>query len=378
MITKSNLNKAQILVVDDEPLIRDIITRKLTESGYKCTQAPNGLDALEKLNTHKIDLVLLDINMPGKSGVEVLQDIMANHPDSAVIMVTAIADAEIAINAMRFGAYDYVIKPVDPKLLLISIDMALDKRRLMLENKDYQCNLEKKVEEQTEKIRGSFLNGIKALAFALEAKDKYTSGHSERVTEMAVAIAEELALPQDVIEKIRVAGLLHDVGKIGVRESVLNKPGELTEEEYENVKSHCQTGIRILTPVMEDKAILDMICHHHERYDGKGYPDGLSGEQISQGAKILAVADAYDNQLSVGARILAISDAYDAMTSDRPYRKAMSPETALAQLEEGKGTQFDPKTVDAFLRTRRKMEKKEKFYSVQCSTPGKSHRAETL
>jgi putative nucleotidyltransferase with HDIG domain len=359
-MTKNNSNKAQVLVVDDEPLIRDILARKLTESGYKCIQASDGLDALKKLDTYQVDLVLLDISMPGKSGVEVLQDVRAKYPDSAVIMITAIADAEIAINAMKLGACDYVIKPVDPKLLLISIDMALDKRRLILENKDYQCNLEKKVEEQTEKIRDSFLNGIKALAFALEAKDKYTSGHSERVTEIAVEIAEELALPQDMIEKIRLAGLLHDVGKIGVRESVLNKPGELTKEEYENVKSHCKLGIRILTPVIEDNAILDMICHHHERYDGKGYPDGLRDKQISQGAKILAVADAYDNQLSLGARILAISDAYDAMTSDRPYRKAMSPEAALAQLEQGKGTQFDPETVDAFLKVRRKRRKERK------------------
>jgi putative nucleotidyltransferase with HDIG domain len=217
---------------------------------------------------------------------------------------------------------------------------------------------EEKIRQQAEKIRESSLNSITSLVYALEAKDKYTSGHSQRVTEMATAVARQLGMPHDEVERIRLAGLVHDIGKIGVRESILNKAGMLTEEEYRHIASHCEIGERILSPIMEDKEILDMVRHHHERYDGTGYPDGVSAEQIPQGASILAIAEACINispdeasktKLSRGARILAVADAYDAMTSDRPYRKAMSPQDAGAELEKGKGGQFDPVIVDAFL-----------------------------
>lgn len=314
---------------------------------------------MKKLNARQFDLVLLDIRMPGKSGIDVLGEIQVKYPDTAVIMITAIADVETAIELMKTGAYDYIIKPADLDILMVSIDRALDKRRLILENKSYQLHLVEKVEEQTKKIRESFLNSITSLAYALEAKDKYTSGHSQRVTEIAIAIAQELGMPEDKIEKIRLAGLVHDIGKIGVRESVLHKPGRLTDEEYQHVTSHSEIGERILSPIIEDEEILKMVRHHHERYDGSGYPDGLSAEQIPRGARILAVADAYTNisgdqtgkeKLSQGARILAVADAYDAMTSDRPYRNAMSPEVACAELEKGKGKQFDPVIVDAFLK----------------------------
>jgi len=219
---------------------------------------------------------------------------------------------------------------------------------------------EEKIRSQTEKIRASSLNSITSLVYALEAKDGYTSGHSQRVTEMATAIARELGMPQDKVEKIRLAGLVHDIGKIGVRESVLNKPDKLNDEDHQHVMTHCELGERILKPVVEDEEILKMVRHHHEWYDGNGYPDRLSADAIPQGARILAVADAYTNmsgertgeeRLSQGARILAVADAYDAMTSDRPYRAAMSSVMACAELEEGKRKQFDPVIVDAFLKT---------------------------
>jgi putative nucleotidyltransferase with HDIG domain len=345
------------MVVDDEARVREIVSRRLNEAGYQCTTAADGSSALKKLKTEPIDLVLLDINMPGKSGVEVLKEIQAKYSDVAVIMVTAIAEVETAINTMKFGAYDYIIKPIDHKILLISADKALEKRRLILENRVYQQHLEEKVKEQTEKIRQSFLNSVTSLANALEAKDIYTKGHSERVTRIAVAVAKELSMPKKKIEKIRLAGLLHDIGKIGVMESVLNKPGKLTKEEFEHIKSHCEIGQRILSPIIEDKEILDIVVHHHERYDGTGYPHRLSAEQISPGAKIMAVAEAYDAILSQSAKILAVADAYDAMTSDRPYRPAISHKAACAKLEKGKGTQFDPAVVDAFLQTVSKLGK---------------------
>jgi len=353
----STKNKAKILIVDDELRVREILSRKLTDDGYHCLTAPDGNNALKLLKNDQVDLVLLDIMMPGKSGPEVLQEIKTKHPDTAVIMITAIADVQTAINLMRLGAYDYIIKPVELNVLSVSMDRALEKRKLIIENRDYQLHLEQRVAEQTKRIRQSFLNSTTSLAYALEAKDKYTHGHSERVTEIAVAIAQELNIAKGMLEKIRLAGLLHDVGKIGVSELILNKPSKLTNEEFNLVKAHCEVGERILSPIVEDKEILEMVRHHHERYDGTGYPDGLSGEQMTQGASIIAVAEAYTNVLSQGAMALAVADAYDAMTSDRPYRPAMPTETACSELERGKGKQFAPGIVDTFFRALRKRKK---------------------
>jgi putative two-component system response regulator len=348
-MTTDSKNGAKILIVDDEARVREILSRKLANEGYHCLTASNGNNALKLLKADQVDLVLLDIMMPGKTGTEVLKKIKVMHPDTAIIMVTAIADVQTAIGLMEAGAYDYIIKPVELNVLLVSLSRALEKRQLIIENRDYQSHLEQKVKEQTKKVRQSFLNSITSLVYALEAKDKYTHGHSQRVTKIAVAIAKKLTMPKVMLEKIELAGLLHDVGKIGVSESILNKPGKLSSEEFEVVKSHCEIGERILIPVVEDKEILEMVRHHHERYDGTGYPDGLSGGQITQGAGIVAVAEVYDTILSPGAMSLAVADAYDAMTSDRPYRPAMTPEAACTELEKGKGKQFDPVIVDTFL-----------------------------
>lgn len=326
----------RILIVDDEETVRKLLHQKLSGEGYRCEEAGNADQALDKLRSNAVELVILDIKMPGKSGVELLPEIKANYPDTAVIMATAITDTHIAIQCMKEGAYDYLTKPFSLDEVLLSVDRALEKRRLELENRDYQQHLEQKVEAQAKKIRASFLNAMTALAYALEAKDIYTSGHSQRVAESAVAIAKEIGMPPDSINKVRLAGLVHDIGKIGVKESVLNKVGKLTDDEFEHIKAHCEIGEHILTPIVEDEEILKAVRHHHERYNGKGYPDGLSGEQIP-----------------LGARILAVADAYDAMTSERSYRKAMSDETACTEIERGKGTQFDTEVADAFLRTKK-------------------------
>jgi response regulator RpfG family c-di-GMP phosphodiesterase len=329
--------RVKIMVVDDEARVRDIVSRKLTNEGYECITASDGLEAITTLKTYQVDLVLLDVIMPGKPGTTVLRELRSKYEDIAVIMVTAVSDIETAIKLMKMGAYDYIIKPIDLNVLTISVDRALEKRRLLLENKSYQLHLEDKLEEQTVKIRESFLNAIKSLAFALEARDEYTSGHSERVTELSIAIAEELEISQDMIQKIRLAGLVHDIGKIGVKETILNKPEPLTADEYAHVQAHCETGGRILIPIVDDDEILDIVIHHHERFDGRGYPDGISGEQTS-----------------LGARIVSVADAYDAMTSTRPYRAALSIEDAIDEIERNKGTQFDPQVADAFIKVLRK------------------------
>jgi len=292
--------QATILIVDDEAVIRKLLKQKLSGEGYHCQEAGSADQALDKLRSNPVELVLLDIKMPGKSGIELLPEIKANYPDTAVIMATAMTDTSTAVQCMKQGAYDYVTKPFNLDEVALSVDRALEKIKLELENRDYQQHLE------------------------------------QRVAETSVAIAKELGMPQDDIERIRLAGLIHDIGKIGVRESVLNKPGKLTDEEFQHIKYHCETGERILAPIVDDKEILEVVRHHHERYDGTGYPDGVSGEQIP-----------------LGARILAVADTHDAMTSERPYREAMSDETACAEVKRGKSTQFDPEVADAFLRTRK-------------------------
>jgi putative two-component system response regulator len=354
-------DKAKILIVDDEMRVREILSRKLTDDGYNCLTAPDGKTALKMLKAHPIELVLLDIMMPGKSGTDVLKEIRSTYPDTAVIMVTAIADVQTAIGLMRMGAYDYIIKPVELSVLSVSLDRAMEKRQLTIENRDYQLHLEQRVEDQTKRIRQSFLNSTTSLAYALEAKDKYTHGHSERVTEIAVAVAREMETPKHMIEKIKLAGLLHDVGKIGVSEIILNKPGKLTDEEWDMVKAHSEVGERILSPIVEDWEILEMVRHHHERYDGKGYPDGLSGDQITKGAGSRTDGEGYNNVLSQGAMALAVADAYDAMTSDRPYRPAMPSEVAYSELVSGRGKQFAPVIVDAFMSLTNKNKKTLKF-----------------
>ena len=322
----------RILIVDDLASIREIMFRALLKVGYSCSVASDGDTALAKLRDSEFHLVLLDLNMPGKSGMQVLKQIVAQYPDTAVIIITANDDAEMAIELMKTGAYDYVIKPVNVSTLNLRVERALDRRRLLLENKKYQLYLEDKVKEQARKIRESFLNSIMSLALALEAKDKYTSGHSQRVAKMSVAIAQRLGMTQEQTEKIRLAGLIHDIGKIGIKESVLLKEEPLSDEEYSHIISHSVIGERILEPAIEDKEILGIIRHHHERYDGRGYPDGLS-----------------DQQIPIGARILAVADMYDAMTSDRPYRRASSPGMVIDELKRQVNTQFDPVVVEAFI-----------------------------
>jgi len=327
-----NRNQKNILIVDDELSIRRLLCRKLEGLKYHCETAGTADEALKKMGENPTALVILDINMPGMSGVELLAEIKTQHPDTAVIMATAVTNMDTAISCMKQGAYDYIVKPFNLDQVILSMNRALKKRGLELENRDYQLHLEKKVEHQAGKIRESFMNSITALVYALEAKDKYTSGHSQRVAEISVAIAREMGLARQVIQDIRLAGLIHDIGKIGIRAAVLNKPDRLTDSEFEHIKAHPEMGEHILTPIVEDRQILSIVRHHHERYDGNGYPDGLCGEQIP-----------------LGARILAVADAYDAITSERPYRDAMSVQIAMSIIKRSKGSQLDPRITDVFL-----------------------------
>ncbi len=324
--------RERILVVDDEAMVRKLLCHKLSREGYQCHEANSAEQALDRLKDNPFELAILDIKMPGKSGIELLLEIKDEYPDIAVIMATALADAQIVTQCMKQGAYDYICKPFNLKEVVMSVEGVLDKRRLELAIKEYQQRLEERIGKQTKEIRKVFLGAIEALAFALEAKDKYTAGHSRRVTEIAVSIGEKLGLSSTDIEDLRWGGLLHDVGKIAVDQLVQNKPGGLTPEEYEHIMTHPHIGAGIVKPVVNEK-VVKMIEHHHDFYDGSGVNQAVSGERIP-----------------LGARILAVADAFDAMTSDRPYRSAMSISDALGEIKRCAGTQFDPDVVDAFLK----------------------------
>ncbi len=322
-----------ILVVDDEDVIRRLLCQKLRSEGYTCVEAGGMRQAMEKMHEKPADLAILDIMMPGGSGVDLLPEIKKHYPDTVVIMATAVGDADTAIKCVRLGAYDYFTKPYNLDEVAISVARALNTRRLELEVIDYQQHLEDKVKVQADKIRDAFMNAVMALALALDAKDEYTSGHSGRVSEISVAIAREMGMQSRAVENIRIAGLIHDIGKIGVKEAILNKPDTLTAEEFEHIKAHSTIGERILKPIVDEQEILDMVRMHHEQYDGSGYPDGLSDEQIP-----------------IAASIMSLADAYDAMTSDRPYRKSLGHSAAVSEIKKGSGTQFAPDVVEAFLR----------------------------
>jgi putative two-component system response regulator len=321
-----------VLIVDDEAAIRRLLRQKLSREGYWCQEADTAEQTLNRLGGSPIALVILDIKMPGKSGIELLPEIKVSYPDTTVIMATAVTDISVAIQCMKQGADDYICKPFNLDEITLSVQRVLEKRRLQLKIREYQQHLEEKVGAQTREIRKVFLGAIEALVFALEAKDRYTAGHSRRVAEIAVAIGSELGLSANDMEDLRWGGLLHDVGKIAVDQLIQNKPGKLTPGEYEHIMIHAQVGAGIVKPVVSER-VVEMIEHHHDRYDGGGIHQVVAGDDIP-----------------LAARILAAADAFDAMTSERPYRTAMSIKEALDEIKRCTDTQFDPEVIAAFLK----------------------------
>ncbi len=322
-----------LLIVDDEAGIRRLVRQKLSGQGYQCKEADSADRALNVLETDSIALVVLDIRMPGRSGIEFLPQIKSGYPDTSVIMATALNEMGIAVQCLKLGADDYICKPFDLEELSLAVQKALEKRHLQLEIREYQLYLEERIEEQTGQLRKLFLNAIEALVSALEAKDEYTGGHSRRVTDIALAIGHELGLSAQDMENLRWGSLLHDIGKVAVDPAIQNKPAKLTREEYEHIMTHVPVGVEIVRPLVNEK-ITDMVEHHHDRYDGGGLHQLIAGDDIP-----------------LGARILGIADAFDAMISDRPYRSAMSITQIVEEIKRCAGTQFDPVVVAAFLNT---------------------------
>ena len=326
-------NAVKCLVVDDEPRLRRVLVRLLEGEGFTCAEAGSGTEALEKMHAEPVPLVISDLRMPQMDGVTLLREILARWPDTAVIVVTAVAEVESAVACLQLGALDYVAKPFHLDEVRARVMQALDKRRLILENRMYHHQLEERVQEQAHRIEELSLERLQALVHFLEEKDPYTRGHSVRVANYALGIGRQLQLDREVIDMIALGAELHDIGKIGVSEAVLHKAGRLSDAEYRHIMEHPVIGARILAPLLRDvPAALAIVRSHHERLDGKGLPDGLTGDDIP-----------------LEVRVVTVADSFDAMTSVRPYRPALSVQRALQELEDGKGTQFHPPAVEAFL-----------------------------
>ncbi len=321
------------LVVDDEPRIRSALARLLESAGYRCEQADSAQTALAALERELAPVVLTDIRMPEMDGVQLLHEIRRRWPDVAVVMLTAVAEVETAVACLQAGAYDYIPKPFHVDEVRARVTQALEKRRLILENRQYQDHLAEMVDQQAARIEELFLEGVQTLAHALEAKDAYTKGHSARVAAYAGRIAAVLGLPDADVQLIELGAELHDIGKIGVREAVLHKPARLTEEEYQHIMQHTVIGERILEPLLKHAPqVLAVVRSHHERPDGRGLPDGLRGDEIP-----------------LHARVVSVADGFDAMTTGRPYRPPRGVAEALSEVRQGAGTQWNGAVVDAFL-----------------------------
>jgi putative two-component system response regulator len=323
----------RVLIVDDESNIRAVLLRALAGANYALREAPSGAAALERLAEEPADVVISDLQMPGMSGLELLRAVKARDDTVGFIMLTGAGTMKDAIEALRLQADEYLLKPFNIEEVALAVQRALRHRALLLENRYYQAHLEERVKEQAEQLENMFVEALLSLANAIEARDGYTRGHVERVTRYAVATGNELGLSADRLRNLWVGALLHDVGKIGVPDTILRKPGKLTKEEYEIMKRHPGIGAAIMERSSFLRPALEAVLHHQERWDGLGYPFGLQRDQIS-----------------VEGRILSVADTYDAIITTRPYRPMRSPAEAVAELRRYAGTQFDPDVVDAFVR----------------------------
>ncbi len=334
-------HKEKVLVIDDELAPRESI-RMVLKDQYAVSTASGAIEGLNIISEDPVDLIVMDIKMPKMDGITALQEIKKMHPDTEVILLTAYASLETARDAIRFGAFDYLIKPFDKDDVLLVVEKGLKKRRantgLKMERDillDRATYLEEQVTHARSNIMTCYEGTVNALILTIDAKDHYTYNHSNRVAKLSAGIARELRVPEKTIKEIENAASIHDIGKIGIEEGILKKNGKLTLDEYTEIIKHPAIGARIVqsVPFLEDA--IPVILYHHEKYDGTGYPDGIKGEKIP-----------------LSARIVAVADAIDAMMSARPYRDALTMDRVMSELRENAGTQFDPEMVDIILKGR--------------------------
>ncbi len=321
----------QVAVVDDDPSMLTIVRTILSENGMKVIPMKSGNELLSFTEKQTPDIILLDVIMPEIDGFEAYaalrkQEKELGRPETPVIFLTAENSRDIETKCLEVGAMDYIAKPFIPKVLILRVTHCIE--LFILKNE-----LESEIKKKTKEKDRLFIGIVESLAAAIDAKDTYTNGHSIRVAEYSKEIARRAGFNDDMQERIYITGLLHDVGKIGVPDAIINKAGKLDDDEYRIIKTHPEKGSKILKNINDMPELTIGARWHHERYDGKGYPEGLQGTSIPEEARIIAVAD-----------------AYDAMTSNRSYRRSLSQETVRAEIEKGKGSQFDPDYADIMLK----------------------------
>jgi len=330
----------KILIVDDEESVRLLLSRIMSGNGYDYCLVAGAAEARRALENEHFDLILCDVKMPGENGIGLIKDVRKKYPDTAVMMVTAVDDPEIVDTAMAIGAYGFVVKPFNANELIINIANVLHRLKLEIKDRCHRESLESLVASRTEELRKTLNQQqkaaegiIRAMAMTVGARDSYTAGHQRRVAQLAEAVARLMNLSEDQILGIKMAGEIHDLGKIAIPAEILAKPSHLTDAEFDMIKSHPQVGYKILKDIEFPWPIAQMVVQHHEKLNGSGYPAGLSGDKIL-----------------LGARILTVADVVEAMASHRPYRPALGIEAALQEISEHKGTWYDSDVVAACLK----------------------------
>jgi len=332
----------RILIVDDEDEIRQLLL-ELLSAQFNCEGSSTAEEALDRLGKSQFELVISDITMPGMSGLDMIPHVKSVSPDTVVVMISGMQTVESAIGALRLGAFDYLMKPFDLRQVEAVVKRALEHHELIVAKQRYENQLEELVEQRTaeldralDSLEDAYRSTLKALTAALETRDSETHGHSERVVSYSLRLGREYGLNRDEMKALEFGSLLHDIGKIGVPDSILRKPAKLTEEEWVRMREHPMHGQQILRGIEFLQGAARVVAQHHEKWDGSGYPLGLRVEDID-----------------VCARIFSVADAFDAITSDRVYRKGKSYEAAAQELDEWAGKQFDPQVVKAFHRVPR-------------------------
>jgi cyclic di-GMP phosphodiesterase len=324
-------DRRRVTLVDDEPCALDVLVRAARSWDFDCQAAATAEEAVALLEQQPTPIVVTDLRMPGRGGVWLVREIHRRWPDTAVIVITAGQDEDALAQCLLAGARHYFHKPINFDEFHHALKSTLYAYHLRREKEKYRRRLEQNLDQKTRKLRQTFFSAIASLVRTLEARDPYTSGHSLRVRAYAINLGQRLGLDAKRLKRLSLAAKLHDIGKIGLAEGILNKPAALTVDEYSNVRDHPVISERILTPIIRSKEVLAAIRHHHERFDGAGYPDGLKGESIPYLARVITVAD-----------------CFDALTSSRAYRDSLPPQVALDIMRADAGAQFDPAMLAVF------------------------------
>jgi response regulator RpfG family c-di-GMP phosphodiesterase len=333
-----NGRERRVLVVDDERYIRDVLHELFASHGYSCRTAANGREGLETFEADRPPLTVTDLRMPVMDGLEFLRQARARDPEAAIIVLTGQGEVRTAVETLRQGAYDFIVKPINVDELLIASERALERRQLLVERREYQSLLERQVAAATsdlsaalQELEATYRATLQALGSAIDTRDTGTEAHSQRVHGYSIVIARALGVGPAELRDLEHGVLLHDIGKIGIPDAILLKPGPLTPEEWRIMRTHPAIGRRLVERIPFLRGAVPVVYHHHERWDGTGYPLGLRGEAIP-----------------LGARIFAVADALDAMTMDRPYSRAIAMEAAREEIHRCAGSHFDPRVVAAF------------------------------